>query len=317
MEALPPAGLVGLLGQGDETFRLPVADPVRLQQQDDVRNLEGDLGHLHAPDGGRGHPQYLGRLLAPEAGPLAQVLEASAQHDLAHGRGGPGFTHFRPPHALLRAVCHVAADRRTALCNFQSAPCQVSAGGTWWVGEPVHTRSFEYSLGGGRTEHRFPTVRIPVVAPGNALIPQLTGACSGTTVRRYAFDVPARTESVSLARRRSRAMLTGWGHDEELHETVALVISELVTNAVVHTAGRPHTVRTHRPAAGVADSRPGPGLRFGRPSPVPLRRRGRTRSRAAARGRGEQCLGLARRPVRPRTRRLGRARARRAEQGGP
>ncbi|MEU3369034.1 ATP-binding protein [Streptomyces sp. NPDC006711] len=75
------------------------------------------------------------------------------------------------------------------------------------------------------------------MAPGNALIPQLTGACSGTTVRRYAFDVPARTESVSLARRRSRAMLTGWGHDEELHETVSLVISELVTNAVVHTAG--------------------------------------------------------------------------------
>ncbi|MFE9407844.1 ATP-binding protein [Streptomyces sp. NPDC006704] len=75
------------------------------------------------------------------------------------------------------------------------------------------------------------------MAPGNALIPQLTGACSGSTVRRYAFDVPARTESVSLARRRSRAMLTGWGHDEELHETVSLVISELVTNAVVHTAG--------------------------------------------------------------------------------
>ncbi|MFE4856942.1 ATP-binding protein [Streptomyces sp. NPDC056670] len=75
------------------------------------------------------------------------------------------------------------------------------------------------------------------MAPGNALVPQLTGACSGTAVRRYAFDVPARTESVSLARRRSRDMLTGWGHHEELHETASLVISELVTNAVVHTAG--------------------------------------------------------------------------------
>ncbi|WP_328307745.1 ATP-binding protein [Streptomyces sp. NBC_00442] len=76
------------------------------------------------------------------------------------------------------------------------------------------------------------------MAPGNALIPQLTGAGSGTAVvRRYAFDVPSRTDSVSVARRRSREKLTGWGHHEELHETASLVISELVTNAVIHTAG--------------------------------------------------------------------------------
>ncbi|MEV5950642.1 ATP-binding protein [Streptomyces sp. NPDC051993] len=75
------------------------------------------------------------------------------------------------------------------------------------------------------------------MAPGNALIPQLTGAYSGISVRRHTFDLAARTESVALARRRSRDLLTGWGHHEELHETAELVISELVTNAVVHTAG--------------------------------------------------------------------------------
>ncbi|MFI6688989.1 ATP-binding protein [Streptomyces sp. NPDC050485] len=75
------------------------------------------------------------------------------------------------------------------------------------------------------------------MAPGNALTPQLTGAFSGTAVRRHAFDVPARTDSVAVARRRSTDLLTGWGHHEELHETAALVISELVTNAVLHTAG--------------------------------------------------------------------------------
>jgi len=84
---------------------------------------------------------------------------------------------------------------------------------------------------------RSPTVRNPVVAPGNALTPQLTTLCSGNVVRRYGFELPARPESVSRARHLTRIRLTEWGLDEDTRETAILVVSELFTNAVVHAAG--------------------------------------------------------------------------------
>ncbi|GAA3388581.1 ATP-binding protein [Streptomyces roseoviridis] len=54
--------------------------------------------------------------------------------------------------------------------------------------------------------------------------------------RRFAFELPARTESVSRARRLAEERLILWGCGPDIRETVALVVSELVTNAVVHTA---------------------------------------------------------------------------------
>lgn len=55
-------------------------------------------------------------------------------------------------------------------------------------------------------------------------------------VRRFAFELPARTSSVARARHLAEERLVLWGCDPEIRDTVALVVSELVTNAVVHTA---------------------------------------------------------------------------------
>ncbi|MEU3610061.1 ATP-binding protein [Streptomyces sp. NPDC035033] len=53
---------------------------------------------------------------------------------------------------------------------------------------------------------------------------------------RFAFELPARTESVGRARRLTEERLILWGCGPEIRDTAALVVSELVTNAVLHTA---------------------------------------------------------------------------------
>ncbi|WP_414721117.1 ATP-binding protein [Streptomyces sp.] len=55
-------------------------------------------------------------------------------------------------------------------------------------------------------------------------------------VRRFTFELPARTVSVARARALADERLTLWGCGEDVRDTVVLVVSELVTNAVVHTA---------------------------------------------------------------------------------
>ncbi|MFF8382766.1 ATP-binding protein [Streptomyces kanasensis] len=105
------------------------------------------------------------------------------------------------------------------------------------------------------------------MAPGNALTPQLMAARPLTLttpphrhpdappaprthppvphphaphphvpdVRRFAFELPARAEAVARARRLVTERLVLWGLAGELGETAELVVSELFTNAVVHT----------------------------------------------------------------------------------
>ncbi|MFE3826511.1 ATP-binding protein [Streptomyces sp. NPDC059092] len=75
------------------------------------------------------------------------------------------------------------------------------------------------------------------MAPGNALTPQLTALCPGNAVRRYGFRLPAHAESVGRARQLIQARLALWDLDEETRDTAVLVVSELVTNAIVHAAG--------------------------------------------------------------------------------
>lgn len=75
------------------------------------------------------------------------------------------------------------------------------------------------------------------MAPGNALTPPLMTVCPGNVVRRYGFALPAHAESVCRARRLARARLDRWGTTDETLETAILIISELVTNAVVHAPG--------------------------------------------------------------------------------
>ncbi|GKQ38190.1 ATPase [Streptomyces sp. A012304] len=72
--------------------------------------------------------------------------------------------------------------------------------------------------------------------------PQGLGAAAGTGLdqtvpeRRFRFELAAHPGSPAQARRLARARLTGWSVCEDTCDTAALVISELVTNAIVHTA---------------------------------------------------------------------------------
>ncbi|MEU9479825.1 ATP-binding protein [Streptomyces sp. NPDC048191] len=61
--------------------------------------------------------------------------------------------------------------------------------------------------------------------------------------RSAAFDLPALPEAVGAARRVVRDLLTAWGVPGEIRDDAVLVTSELVTNALVHTAGERITCR--------------------------------------------------------------------------
>ncbi|MFF4361975.1 ATP-binding protein [Streptomyces sp. NPDC001604] len=54
--------------------------------------------------------------------------------------------------------------------------------------------------------------------------------------RRFRFELAAHPASPAQARRLTRARLNVWSVCEDICDTAALVISELVTNALVHTA---------------------------------------------------------------------------------
>lgn len=60
-----------------------------------------------------------------------------------------------------------------------------------------------------------------------------TGAA---TERRFRFELAAHPGSVARARHLTRARLSGWAVCEDTCDTAALIVSELVTNAIVHTA---------------------------------------------------------------------------------
>ncbi|MFI2779829.1 ATP-binding protein [Streptomyces sp. ALB3] len=74
------------------------------------------------------------------------------------------------------------------------------------------------------------------MAPGSALIPRLMDLCPGTEALRYCFALPAHPESVAGARRLTRARLADWRLTGDTYDAAVLIVSELVTNAVVHTA---------------------------------------------------------------------------------
>ncbi|MFF0226808.1 ATP-binding protein [Streptomyces sp. NPDC004629] len=64
----------------------------------------------------------------------------------------------------------------------------------------------------------------------------------------HAFDLPATPASVGAARRAVRALLTSWGIDDEVRDNAVLVTSELVTNAVNHSASERIACRLHSAA---------------------------------------------------------------------
>ncbi|MFD5555825.1 ATP-binding protein [Streptomyces sp. NPDC127068] len=54
--------------------------------------------------------------------------------------------------------------------------------------------------------------------------------------RRFRFELAAHPGSPAQARRLTRARLSGWSVCEDTCDAADLVVSELVTNAIVHTA---------------------------------------------------------------------------------
>ncbi|GGS65949.1 hypothetical protein GCM10010238_63490 [Streptomyces griseoviridis] len=71
--------------------------------------------------------------------------------------------------------------------------------------------------------------------PGAATVAAASGPAAE---RRFRFELAAHPGSPAQARRLTRARLTGWSVCEDTCDTAALVVSELVTNAIVHTASR-------------------------------------------------------------------------------
>ncbi|MGW1182325.1 ATP-binding protein [Streptomyces drozdowiczii] len=74
------------------------------------------------------------------------------------------------------------------------------------------------------------------MAPGSALIPRLMDLSPGAEALRYCFALPAHPESVAAARRLTKARLGEWRTGGDACDAAVLIVSELVTNAVVHTA---------------------------------------------------------------------------------
>ncbi|WP_405900911.1 ATP-binding protein [Streptomyces sp. NBC_00727] len=74
------------------------------------------------------------------------------------------------------------------------------------------------------------------MAPGSALIPRLMALSPGAEALRYCFALPAHPESVAAARRLTKARLGEWRTSGDERDAAVLIVSELVTNAVVHTA---------------------------------------------------------------------------------
>jgi anti-sigma regulatory factor (Ser/Thr protein kinase) len=62
------------------------------------------------------------------------------------------------------------------------------------------------------------------------------GPLRAAAERRFRFELAAHPGSPAQARRLTRTRLTGWSVCEDTCDTAALVVSELVTNAIMHTA---------------------------------------------------------------------------------
>ncbi|MEU3843591.1 ATP-binding protein [Streptomyces sp. NPDC028635] len=89
--------------------------------------------------------------------------------------------------------------------------------------------------------------------------------------RRFRFELAAHPGSAARARRLTRARLTGWSVGEDACDTAALVISELVTNAIVHTASSRVVCELHDHDDTVRIAVRDEGCAPGDPHPAPQR----------------------------------------------
>ncbi|WP_245235901.1 ATP-binding protein [Streptomyces durhamensis] len=72
-----------------------------------------------------------------------------------------------------------------------------------------------------------------------------SGAPPYRSATATAFELPARPAAVGTARRAVRDLLTAWDVPADRRDDAVLVTSELVTNALVHTAGERIACRVH------------------------------------------------------------------------
>jgi len=89
--------------------------------------------------------------------------------------------------------------------------------------------------------------------------------------RRFRFELAAHPGSAATARRLTRDRLTGWSIADDTCDTAALVVSELVTNAIVHTASRQIVCELHDADELVRIAVRDEGCAPGEPHPSPQR----------------------------------------------
>ncbi|MGI5374601.1 ATP-binding protein [Streptomyces sp. CA-251387] len=89
--------------------------------------------------------------------------------------------------------------------------------------------------------------------------------------RRFRFELAAHPGSPAQARRLTRARLGGWSVCEDTCDTAALVVSELVTNAIVHTASEHIVCELHDGAELVRIAVRDEGCAPGEPHPLAAR----------------------------------------------
>ncbi|MGW7820797.1 ATP-binding protein [Streptomyces puniciscabiei] len=94
------------------------------------------------------------------------------------------------------------------------------------------------------------------------------GAAAG---RRFRFELAAHPGSVAQARRLAHARLTGWSVCADTCESAVLVMSELVTNAIVHTASSRVVCELHDQDGTVRIAVRDEGCAPGEPHPSPQR----------------------------------------------
>lgn len=92
-----------------------------------------------------------------------------------------------------------------------------------------------------------PTPAVSSAAAGStaatATLPASPFEADAVFLHRDVFRLPAHGASVAAARNRIGERLRQWGVGEPVHDDVALVISELFTNALVHTDSTEITCR--------------------------------------------------------------------------
>lgn len=114
------------------------------------------------------------------------------------------------------------------------------------------------------------------MAPLPGTTPVITAPREDGGAAYAVFRFAAHPTSVGVARRVTREELRGWGVPSEACDDLVLIVSELVTNAIVHTSG--DTVTCH--------------LRGGREIYVEVGSQGPAGSRGDARSAGEGGRGL-------------------------